>query len=135
MAWGGASKSKLKGIIKCQKKCIRNMSRSTYNANTDSIFKKLDILKFNDLFEFNCNIFMHSFYHGRLPPCFSNMFQKSISTRTNNIVTKLCKKSSLHKFPAHFLPKLWNSLENDFKILESKSSFKNSLYSNYILSY
>ena len=76
---------------------------------------------------------MHLFYHGKLPTCVFNMFQKSISTRTNNIVTKLCKKSSLH--PTHFLPKSWNSLENDFKILDSKSSFKNSLYSNCILSY
>ena len=65
LAWGGVQPSKLKGLINCQKKCIRNINKSKYNSHTGPIFKKLKILKFNDLFDLNCKLFMlmHSTVH------------------------------------------------------------------------
>ena len=72
--WGVVQPSKLKGLINCQKKCIRNINKSKYNSHTNPIFKKLNILKFNDLFDLNCKLFMHSFVHNKLPSCFESMF-------------------------------------------------------------
>ena len=102
--WGVVQPSKLKGLINCQKKCIRNINNSKYNSPTNPIFKKLNILKFNDLFDLNCKLFMHSFDHNKLPSCFESMFKKSNSLRTNNIDLQICKKSSLHNLPSFILP-------------------------------
>ena len=89
-----------------------NNNRPNVNLNTsDPIFKTLNILKFNHLFELNCKLFMHSFYNNKLPSCFSEMIKKSVSTRTNNIVANICKKSNLRHLPKYILPKLWNSIK------------------------
>jgi len=135
LAWGGAQPSKLKGLINCQKKCIRNINKSKYNSHTGPIFKKLNILKFHDLFDLNCKLFMHSFVHNKLPSCFGSMFSKSNSLRTNNIVLQICKKSSLRNLPSFILPSKWNSLTQDLKALTNRISLKNHLSADYLNSY
>ena len=135
IVWGGAPQTKLNGIIKCQKKCVRHINRSKYNSTSDPIFKELNILKFNHLFELNCKLFMHSFYNNKLPSCFSEMFKKSVSTRTNNIVANICKKSNLRHLPKYILPKLWNSMSQEYKSISSRASLKNKLITEYISSY
>lgn len=105
------------------------------NSSSEPIFKELNILKFNHLFELNCKLFMHAFYNSKLPPCFSEMFKKSVSMRTNNVVTNICKKSNLRHLPKYILPKLWNSMSQESKCLSSRSSFKRKLITEYISSY
>ena len=59
-AYGCADKSVLQPIIKLQKKAIRIVSNSKYNAHCDPIFKEIEILKFEDLFDFfNCALCTH----------------------------------------------------------------------------
>ena len=101
-----------------RKKCIRNINKSKYNSHTNPIFKKLNILKLNDLFDLNCKLFMHSFVHNKLPSCFESMFKKSNSLRTNNIAEQICKKSSMRNLLSFILPRKWSSL---FLNLRSKS--------------
>ena len=91
---------KFKGLINCQKKCLRNINKSKYNSYPTPIFKKSNILKFKDLFHLNCKLFMHSFVHNKHPSCFESMFKKSNSLRTNNIALQICKKSSLRNLPS-----------------------------------
>ena len=98
------------------------MNKSKYNSYTNPIFKKLNILKFNDLFDLNCKLFMHSSVHNKLPSCFESMFKKSNSLRTNNIALQTCKKSSLRNLPSFILPSKWNSLTQDLKALKNRNS-------------
>ena len=49
---GCAEKSVFQPIIKLQKKAIRIVSNSKYNAHCDQIFKEIEILKFEDLVDF-----------------------------------------------------------------------------------
>ena len=135
LAWGGVKQSKLKGLINCQKKCVRNINKSRYNSHTEPIFKKLRILRLNDLFELNCRKFMYSYLHDKLPSCFNNMFQRSNSSRTNNIVVQICKKTYLQHFPSFTLPQKWNSTPQDIKNIISLNSLKNVLLSFYLNSY
>ena len=44
------------------------MNKSKYNSHTNPIFKKLNILKFNDMFDLNCKLFMHSLFTINFPP-------------------------------------------------------------------
>ena len=106
-----------------RKKCIRNINKSKYNSHTNPIFKKLNILKLNDLFDLNCKLFMHSFVHNKLPSCFESMFKKSNSLRTNNIAEQICKKSSMRNLLSFILPRKWSSLTQDLKA-EYLNSYK-----------
>ena len=103
-----------------RKKCIRNINKSKYNSHTNPIFKKLNILKLNDLFDLNCKLFMHSFVHNKLPSCFESMFKKSNSLRTKTLLYRFAKKSSLRNLPSFILPGKWNSLAQDLKALKNR---------------
>ena len=56
-AYGCADKSVLQPIIKLQKKAIRIVSNSKYNAHCDPIFKEIEILKFEDLVDLDIKTF------------------------------------------------------------------------------
>ena len=55
---------------KIQKRFIRIISLSTYNAHTEPWFKQLGILKINNLFDLNCLKFVYNFNKGELPRYF-----------------------------------------------------------------
>ena len=49
LVWGSAYKSNLQRIVILQKRVIRIVDKSYYNAHTEPIFKKLNLLKFQDI--------------------------------------------------------------------------------------
>ena len=62
-----------KRIFALQKKAIRLIANGKYNAHTDPLFKKLNILKFKDLFEL-CHLKLYYKYsHHKLPSYFLEM--------------------------------------------------------------
>ena len=54
-------------IYKLQKKAIRTISKSKYNAHTEPIFKKLQFLKLNDIFKLQQLKFYYKLIKGDLP--------------------------------------------------------------------
>ena len=134
LAWGGVPMSKLKGIINIQKKCIRNVANSKRLCHTDPIFSSLKIMKFIDLFKYNCSIFMHKIAFCKQPASFENMFTPlGVTNRTGNYHIKIYKSKYLDRFPSAFLPKVWNENSTDIKRCISISSLK-TLISEKILS-
>jgi len=59
-------------ITKLQKKAIRNISKSKYNAHTEPIFKNYNILKFEHLNEIQNWKFYYKFIHNAVPVYFRN---------------------------------------------------------------
>ena len=57
-------------IIKLQKKAIRLLNLSKYNAHTEPIFKSLNTLKLNDIFCLNQLKFYYKLIHNKLPDYF-----------------------------------------------------------------
>jgi len=53
LVWGSTYKTNLQRITILQKRVIRMMNKSYYNAHTEPIFKKLLLLKFLDNYSFN----------------------------------------------------------------------------------
>ena len=49
LAWGGTYKTDLQRIVILQKRALRIVNNSTYDANTSPIFKELKLLKFHDI--------------------------------------------------------------------------------------
>ena len=58
-----------------QKRAVRVMSGSRYNAHTDPVFKKLHLVKLSDLFTLNVYKIYDKFRHVSLPTYVANMFE------------------------------------------------------------
>ena len=66
LAWG----FECQRFVKLQKRFIRIISLSTYNAHTEPLFKNLEILTIKNLFDLNCLKFVYNYKKGELPKHF-----------------------------------------------------------------
>ena len=90
MAWGTAGKFLLEKIRLIKKKAVRIISSAKYTAHTSEIFKKLHILKLDDLFKAQTASFMWDFDHGTLPEAFI------VHVKNNESDCKKGKNATLH---------------------------------------
>ena len=101
-------------ISKLQKRALRIMTNSKYNAHTDPLFKQLHLLKVKDIFDVQCLKFWYKFVNKKLPNYFRDMFKYNyelheIGTRSHD---------QLHLYPTrtsgarnvlrHHIPELLN---------------------------
>ena len=137
LAWWGLSSNKLLKIINTQKKCVRNVAGKGHRSHTGPIFSSLGLLKFNDMFEYQCSIFMHKYLHNKLPSSFDNKFTKCCdyhigwkidkSGVTVLVVTEIYSRISgiVHSLPLNILFTLSRLVEiisiicDSFKILQN----------------
>ena len=61
-------------IFKLQKRALRIMTNSIYNAHTEPLFKELEMLKVSDMFDVQCMKFWYKFVNKSLPEYFGTMF-------------------------------------------------------------
>ena len=61
-------------ISKLQKRALRIMTNSRYNAHTEPLFKQLHLLKVKDIFDVQCLKFWYKLVNNELPNYFRNMF-------------------------------------------------------------
>ena len=69
LSWGFKSSS----IHKLQKKAVRAITSSKFNAHTEPLFKRLNILKTSDIFVKQCLNCYHKFCNDMLPVFFNSM--------------------------------------------------------------
>ena len=98
-------------LNKLQKKAIRVICLSKYNAHTDPLFKTLHLLKVGDLFNVNALKFVHKYHNNKLPPYFHGMLDSSFHTHnynTRNPISNLPipKRSTTKKSIRYFIPSL-----------------------------
>ena len=72
--WGLTYHSNLKRLVTIQKRAVRTISRSAFDAHTDPIFKSLKLLKFENIVSLQVAIIMYLYKSGQLPESFQNMF-------------------------------------------------------------
>ena len=101
------------------------MAGKDYRTHTDPLFKKFNILKFEDLVNYNQCTFMHKLTCGKQPSSFDNFFQKSPNFDSNRriysyTVDKL-KNLLVGRFPTATLPRSWNGLSQETKIIDHHS--------------
>ena len=133
LAWGGTYKSNLQRIVILQKRALRIVNNSTYDANTGPIFKKLETLKLHDIHSFQLGFFMFSFKNSTLPSKFNNFFL--MNSQIHNYNTRnahsfhlpLCRTNT-RQFSIYFQgPKFYNSLNSAITGSSSSASFKRKL--------
>lgn len=129
LIWGNTYENSLKPIITLQKKVVRVMTFSKWDAHTQPIFANLGLLKFTDIIFLSNAIFMFQFKNNLLPKAFDGYFQ-SVSS-SHNYRTRLASKSSFRtpvirtnygKFNLSYVgPTIWNNLDENIKLLPLKS--------------
>ena len=118
LAWGTANKTALEPVIKKQKNAVRIVARAAYNAHTEPLFKKLEILRFEDLYVSNQLQFVRSYQYGKLPHSFDGTWvlnkYHNPATAGLRIANKLFEPNPRIKFtarlPLHSFPKLLSKL-------------------------
>ena len=70
LAWG----NNLDRLIKLQKRAVRSICNTKYNAHTSPLFKKLKLPKVRDVYELECLKFFFKYHNNLVPSYFSTMF-------------------------------------------------------------
>ena len=112
LSWG----FKYERLFKLQKRAVRIISRNKYNAHTEPIFKKLGLLKIQDMFKLSLLKFQFKLSNGKLPEYFPTIFtveetEHSYKTRNKNssrlpIPVTTSAESSIRYFLPKFLPSI-----------------------------
>ena len=126
--WGAAQNSAMTRLNKLQKKGIRHVCNSTYNAHTSPLFKKEKILKIDDLYKFQCVKIMYKRLQNRLHHYHTSQLamhheRQTISTRQRFDVQIGKQKNNSPRINAinYKIGTSWNELPLDAKMLAFKT--------------
>ena len=133
LAWG----FECDRLIKLQKKIIRIICSSKYNAHTEPLFKTLKLLKLTDMMKLNTLKFYYKLKDGKVPAYFESykvLSQVDIhnrNTRFNNVINRNITRTALQKkCLRNSLPVVVGSTPTN--ILDKVSTHSYNGYSNYI---
>ena len=142
LVWGSTYCTTLQPLFILQKKVVRIITFSKFYEHTSPIFKRLKLIKLNDLLYLYTAVFMYKFHRKLLPSTFDNFF--STVAAKHNYGTRLSTKQSLSLpkvntnygiFNIRFQgPKIWNSIPRMDKSL-SLNKFKQRINQKTIESY
>jgi hypothetical protein len=130
----GASHPKLlEPVAVLQRKAIRLVHRSNYNAHTDQLFRSSSILKFEDIVKLDQIIFMRQYTNNQLPASFNNLFnyippdEQKCRNDNYNFARKQLNLKHLFYFPTVQLIRSWNEadicLKSEGEVVFLKSQF------------
>ena len=120
-------------IINLQKRVIRIVSRSSFDAHANPIFVSLRILKFEDIIKLQIGKVMYFYKNGLLPDSFNDMFLlncdiHSYNTRSKNSFRLPYCRTNVRKFSLRFQgPKIFNSLSSEIQNASSTALFNSKL--------
>jgi len=144
--WSCTSPNNLRGLILKQKKAIRIISNSNYNAHTEPLFKELKILPLVQLSDFFKIKFMQQFIQSFLPISFKDTWLKNRDRRQqdtgqedfqelrndNDFFVPFARTDQISRFPLSNLPKIWNTLPDNLTIIRNRLEFLLELKSYFL---
>jgi hypothetical protein len=117
-----------------QKKAIRIISNSGYNAHTAPLFNSLDILPLAKVITQAKLTFMHSVYYGHAPTSFANTWQTQAQRNPDlnlrnatDIYIPFPRIDLFKRLPLYSLPNTWNS-HDTVRYYANRTTFKYALY-------
>ena len=144
--WGSANQVLIHNLNILQKKAIRAITFSDYHAHTSPIFKKLGILKIEDLFKYKVSSLMWDYDHNNLPKALNALFKKtrdthSYGTRSANADKLDIERTNTTRYGTKSFKVIGATILNElkdcdyYKNAKTKSSFlksyKEALLSSY----
>ena len=133
--WASTYPSNLRRLITLQKRVVRIMSRTAFDAHTEPLFKNLRILNLKDIYKLQIGKFMYQCKSGLLPDSFNDMFfvtrqVHSYGTRSSELFyLPQCRTTcNIRKFSISFQgPNFYNSLSPEIQNVTSTASFCSKL--------
>ena len=129
-----ASKKNLSLIRNKQKQCIRIIHKAKFNAHTEPLFFKSQILPLDDLVLQQKLIFMHSLMYNYTPVTYQDFFLNREASwnyfnlrNSNDFFVARAHSNLVQKMPLIDFPQSWNDLDQSFKDISSKIGFKKQL--------
>ena len=128
-------------LFKLQKRAVRTICKTKYNAHTDPLFKKLKLLKVMDIFKTQCLKFFKQLNTGKLPHYFLSNFK---FTRSCDIHNRPLRNTNVYRVEhtnrhmsrntiRHYIPTLLNETDKSLlnymqthSILSAKRKIKNN---------
>jgi hypothetical protein len=118
-------------IEKVQKKAIRIMTGSAYNAHTSPLFLQHEILPFDKLVLQSQLSFMHAVEYKYAPPSFDNIWIKNsdrepaiMLRNANDYYLPLPRTETFKKSTYYSIPHAWNELAPEIKLQQNAITFK-----------
>jgi len=140
--WGNAKLSILKKISNLQKRAVRIITYSNYNASTGPLFARLRLLKLADIYKLQVSLFMFKFKFKLLPSSCCHYFEITDSSTRAHATRKLdyyklCAYRTCIREHCIIItgPKLWNLLSIELQSLSNILSFKRDLIVRFISLY
>ena len=140
--WSSGSPLNMQSIYKLQKKAIRLISLSKFNAHTEPLFKQLEILPLHMLAQFSKLQIMQQFRQNTLPSTLQQSWTLNAERRPHEdhrqlrndeeIYVAFARTETLARHPLHLLPTLWNALPEETKIIRSRPAFATRLKKHFL---
>ena len=132
---GCAPKGLVSKIRNIQNKAMRILVDAKYNESADPIYKKLKILKVEDIFVYQACGYGWRYFKGDLPEAIANLMS-TCNARSMMIMNRKFKLTSLRNLsPIEFIAENWNRLPIEIKktqkFVEFKSKLRNLMVDNY----
>ena len=128
--------SYLEPIFKLQKKAVRAISHQPFRSPSLPIFKKLKLLRIQDIFQLRLLTFVYESINKKNPSCFHDYFSFNAnfhqhSTRQSNPGNLFLTHRNSFRYGLKSIrymgAKMWNDLPVEIRNSPSKYSFKNNL--------
>jgi hypothetical protein len=134
--WSSGSLSAIKTLVNKQKMAIRLIHNAVYNAHTESLFKKSEVLPLHMLIDYFRIQFMHQFVYNHLPASFSRCWLTNAERRDDgpalrneeDFFVPISRLTSTDRHPLVVIPKTWNEFNApELKSTSQKNVFNKSL--------
>ena len=126
--YGASNPRNLSSIETVQRKALRVLTRSKYNAHSDPLFRKHNILKLGDLIQLNQSIFVQQFKNRKLPESFDGFFQNipynERKSRDDDYNLRKPTNIALLHFPSAQIVRNWNQNHLTLKSEADMAVFK-----------
>ena len=117
-------------IFKLQKKAIRIITKSKYNANTSPLFQSLKILPLKHLISYTKGLLIHSIYHKYSPPALHNTWTTNEHRggdhdlrNASDLYVPMARTEHVKRLTYFSLPAIWNNLPDD-KLNPNQTTFR-----------
>ena len=138
IVWGCTYETNLRRLIILQKRVVRLITKSKFDAHTAPIFYKYKLFTMSNIYKLQTGLFMFSINNKLLPKKFQVMFHKnsavhSYQTRQANHFRIPYFRTNIKKFTIVYQgPKLWNALPLKLKLCPTLKTFKAHLKTHLI---
>ena len=132
IVWATGDTVALHSLMKTQKRAIRIITSSQWNAHTRPMFIALRILQITDIHKLQVACFMFKVQQGQIPKYFCDMFSTnsefhSYATRHANDYHIMYHRTSLLKNSIRIAgPLLWNTIDHNIRVSTNINIFKST---------